>query len=142
MKEIFLPVAIPKEELVKHKYEDYIGFLFKNESGVYNVCTDVEDIMKSNQWFKNLPVNSYILQERALLAPTVGDIFWASNIANSQLNEKLFRYDGINEDGIDIFNFTHVTVKKSTTDISPELVFGEKFISTLQLLQSGLNDAG
>ncbi len=48
--EYLVTKPIPREELTE--YKDYVGFIFKNENDVFNICDNVEDIVKSNQWFK------------------------------------------------------------------------------------------
>jgi hypothetical protein len=68
---------IPRKEL--KEYKDYINFLFKNENGVYNICRTEEDVMKSNQWFKNFPLKTIIVTQEPI---NVGDKFLA--ICNNQ----------------------------------------------------------
>ena len=40
--------------------KDFVGSLFKNSSGVFNIPDNIEDVVKSNQWFGNIPVNLYL----------------------------------------------------------------------------------
>jgi len=91
--EILVTKSIPREEL--KEYKDYIGFLFKNENNVYNICDNVEDIMKSNQWFKNFPVSSAVVSDEPI---EIGDKFLAV-CTNQDLNGKLFKYLGHAEIG-------------------------------------------
>jgi hypothetical protein len=80
---------IPRTEL--KEFKDYIGFLFKNENGVFNICDNEEDIQKSNQWFKNFPLNTVIISQKNI---EKGDKFLAQ-CANRDLNNKIFTYVGI-----------------------------------------------
>lgn len=79
---------IAREELTE--YKDYIGFLFKNENGVYNICDTEEDIFKSNQWFKNFPLKTIVVNEEPI---NVNDKFLAV-CQNENLNGKIFKYLG------------------------------------------------
>lgn len=110
-----LKVSIPKSEL--GEYKDYINSLFVNENGVLNICTNEENIMKSNQWFKNLPVKTYVISDNPIKD---GDKFIAT-CANKDLDEKVFKLVGKNKEGIDLI------------DIEDEL--GEKHVSTIHLLR-------
>jgi hypothetical protein len=69
--------SIPRKEL--KEFKDYINFLFKNENGVYNICRTEEDVMKTNQWFKNFPLKTIIVTQEPI---NVGDKFLA--ICNNQ----------------------------------------------------------
>lgn len=91
--EILVTKTIPRNELTE--YKDYIGFLFKNENGVFNICDTVEDIMKSNQWFHNFPLKTIIVNKDKI---EIGDMFLAI-CTNQELNGKVFKYLGITEDG-------------------------------------------
>ena len=84
---------IPREEL--KEYKDYINFLFKNEDGVYNICDNEEDIIKSNQWFNNRPVEAYVYTRNA----QDGKKFLAQ-CSNSELNNKIFTYVGPDKIGV------------------------------------------
>ncbi len=92
--------SIPKNEL--KGYSDYIGYLFKNDDGVYNICDNEEDIMKSNQWFNNLPMHSLVVSDEKV---NVGDKFLAVCVNNS-MNGKTFTYNGESDKGIDIVSLT------------------------------------
>jgi len=96
--EYLVTKTIPKEELTE--YKDYVGFLFKNENGVYNVCATEEDVIKSNQWFKNLPLNTIIVSDDKI---EVGDAFLAI-ATNQELNGKTFKYLGLTKDAVDIID--------------------------------------
>lgn len=74
MKEFIVIKPIPREEL--KDYKDYIGFLFRNQDGVFNICDSEEDIMKSNQWFLNFPVNSIVVSDEKI---NYGDRFLATS---------------------------------------------------------------
>lgn len=80
---------IPTEEL--KEYADYVGFLFKNQDGVYNICDTEEDIMKSNQWFNNRPVHSIMVSDEPI---NFGDKFLATAV-NQELNGKTFTYKDV-----------------------------------------------
>lgn len=88
--------TIPTDELTE--YKDYINFLFRNESGVYNICTTEEDIIKSNQWFKNFPLITYVVSDAPI---EIGDKFLAV-ATNGSLNGNIFTYMGLNEEGVDL----------------------------------------
>lgn len=61
VKEYLVIKPIQDSELLS--YENYTGFLFKNQDGVYSIIDDVEDIIKSNQYFGAKPVNAIIVVE-------------------------------------------------------------------------------
>ncbi len=86
--EYIVTKTIPRKELTE--YKDYIGFIFKNENGVFNICHNEEDVIKSNQWFKNFPLNTLIVSDEEI---KVGDMFLAV-CNNEDLNGKTFRYKG------------------------------------------------
>lgn len=109
-------LPIPRNELTE--YKDYIGFLFKNESSVYNVCTTEEDIMKTNLWSKNMPQKAFLVSHEPL---RIGDKF-LGKASNEKLNNTLFTFVGWTEGGVDLI------------DIIDEK--GEKSISTIHLLDS------
>jgi hypothetical protein len=109
-------LPIPREELTE--YKDYIGFLFKNENSVYNVCFNEEDIMKSNQWFKNMPQKAIVVSNETI---NIGDKF-LGKATNDKLNNNIFTFVGWTEGGVDLI------------DIEDEK--GEKSISTIYLLDS------
>lgn len=106
--EYIVTKPILKEEL--KNYSDYIGFLFKNEDGVYNICDTEEDIIKSNQWFKNLPMHSIIVSQEEI---KVNDAF-IPHCENHTLNGKVFRLNSI--DG-DFIKFTGKDGKELTSTI-------------------------
>lgn len=106
--------TIHKENL--KEYKDYLNFLFRTEDGVYNICTTEEDIIKSNQWFKNFPLITYVISDNEVKE---GDMFLAV-ATNRDLNGKIFTYLGANKDGIDLI------------DIMDEE--GKKHISTIHLM--------
>ncbi len=114
VKLVVLP--IPREELTE--YKDYIGFLFKNENSVYNICSNEDDVVKSNKWFKNLPQRAIVISDETI---NVGDKFFGM-AANEKLNNKIFTFVGWTVGGIDLI------------DIVDEN--GEKSISTKYLLES------
>lgn len=109
-------LSIPRNEL--GEYKDYIGFLFKNENSVFNVCSNEEDIMKSNQWFKNFPLKTIVVSDEPI---SIGDKFLAE-ARNEELNKKIFTYLGETEGG------------EGLIDIIDES--GKKHVSTVNLLQS------
>jgi hypothetical protein len=97
-KEKFIIRNIPVENL--KEYKDYVNFLFVNEHDVFNICTNEDDVMKSNQWFKNFPVNSYIVSDEEI---EVGDSFIAMAV-NKSLNGKLFKFLGYTPGGVDLID--------------------------------------
>jgi len=107
---------IPTEELKEHA--DYIGFLFKNENGVYNICDTLEDIVKSNQWFNNRPVHSIIVSDDPI---KIGDKILVT-CANQEMNGKTFTYNGEHSEGLDLVNLTN-----KRGDIDKEVI-STKFI--------------
>lgn len=106
---------IPRDKL--KEYKDYIGFLFLNEDSVYNICTNEEDIIKSNQWFNNRPVEVYSVAEEGM---GVGKHF-IPFCTNREMNGKILTYLGPHKEGVDLI------------DIMGE--DGEEFTSTIHLLK-------
>jgi len=76
-------------------YKDYIGFLFENQTGKYNLPKTEEDIMKSNQWFNNLPIMVAILSSNPHHA-VVGERYMFVGLTNESLNGFVFEVKGIN----------------------------------------------
>jgi hypothetical protein len=111
-----IALQIPKNQL--GKYKEYIGHLFKNENSVFNICKTEEDIVKSNQWFKNFPLKTFVVSYEPL---KIGDKFFGK-CNNESLNNKVFTYLGMSDGGIDLI------------DIMDE--DGNKHISTILLLES------
>ncbi len=89
--EYLVTKTIPVEELTE--YKDYVGFLFKNENGVYNICRTEEEILKTNQWLKNLPLKTIIVTDDDI---EIGDRFLGI-AANDFLNGKVFKFLGYPE---------------------------------------------
>ena len=87
---------IPKSEL-KNSYKAYVNYLFKNENGVYNICRTEEDVMKSNQWFKNLPLKAIIVSKEPI---NVGDKFISTLAKSEELFGKIFTLIDVNEKGV------------------------------------------
>lgn len=77
------------------EYEDYIGYLFESENGKYNLPKTEEDIMKSNQWFKNLPIKVAILSLDVHQA-MVNEKYMFVGLTNESLNGKIFEIKNIN----------------------------------------------
>lgn len=92
---------IPKTEL--KDYKDYVGFLFKSQDGVFNICDTEEDVFKSNQWFNNLPVNAIVVSDDKI---DVGDKFLAISV-NQNLNGKTFTYNGESDEGEGLVSLTN-----------------------------------
>jgi len=92
--------TIPTEELKEHK--DYIGYLFKNQDGVYNICDTLEDIVKSNQWSNNRPVHSIMVSDEPI---KVGDKILVTCV-NQEMNGKTFTYNGDATTGVDLTSLT------------------------------------
>lgn len=86
--------TIPRNQLKEHK--DYVGFLFKNQDGVYNICDTVEDVVKSNRWFNNLPVYSILVSNDPI---EVGDKILVT-CTNKEMNGKTFTYKGDANEGV------------------------------------------
>ena len=40
--------------------KDAVGSVFKNTDGVYNIPGTIEDVLKSNAWFGNVPIHLYL----------------------------------------------------------------------------------
>lgn len=95
---MFVTRTIPKDKL--GQYSDYIGYLFCNEDGVYNICNNEEDIIKSNQWFKNLPLFSFMVSDKSI---SIGDKFLAI-CSNKELNGHIFKYVGENKTGVGLID--------------------------------------
>lgn len=112
--EYIVTKTIPIEDL--KEYKDYVGFLFLNQDGVYNICRTEEDVMKSNQWFKNFPLNSIVVSDDKI---EVGDKFLAK-ATNRELNGKTFKYLGLTEGGVGLIDIQDKD--------------GKKHVSTLHLL--------
>jgi hypothetical protein len=106
--------SIPTNEL--KEYKDYVGFLFKNQDGVYNICNTEEDIMKSNQWFNNRPVHSIVVNDDPI---KVGDKILPVCV-NSNLNANTYTYNGDATTGVDLVSLTDKN--------------GEEVISTIHIL--------
>jgi hypothetical protein len=85
---------IPVEELTEHK--DYVNYLFRNSNSVYNICRKEEDVIKSNQWFSNLPKRAILIDED--LTIEAGDRFVA-RATNRSLDGKIFKLIGPTEGG-------------------------------------------
>ena len=110
---------IPVEKLTEHK--DYVNHLFRNNDGVYNICRNEEDVIKSNQWFSNLPKRAILVDEDAKIES--GDRFIPR--CNSQsLNGRIFKFIGPSSEGEDLL------------EIQTEE--GEVKISTIYLLDDAL----
>lgn len=110
---------IPVEKLTQHK--DYVNHLFRNASGVYNICRNEEDVIKSNQWFSNLPKRAILIDEDLIIE--AGDRFVA-RATSEFLDGKIFKLIGPTEGGLDLI------------DIEDEN--GDLVCSTIHLLESAL----
>lgn len=114
MSEFLVTKTIPKKELREYKF--YIGFLFKNDNGVFNICTTEEDVMKSNQYFGNMPLKTIIVNKDKI---EIGDRFLA--ICNNQeLHSKVFTYLGIANIGEGLITIEADDKNKITT--TPQLL--------------------
>ena len=76
------------------EYEDYIGYLFQNEIGKYNLPKTEEDIIRSNQWFKNFPIKVAILSLDIHQA-IIGEKYMFVGLPNESLNGKIFQIKDI-----------------------------------------------
>ena len=110
---------IPVNQLTEHK--DYVNHLFRNSSGVYNICRNEEDVIKSNQWFSNLPKRAILIDEDLIIE--AGDRFIARATSES-LEGKVFKFIGPTEGGKDII------------DVEDE--DGNILVSTIHLLKNSL----
>jgi hypothetical protein len=90
--EYIVTKTIPREEL--GAYADYVDYLFLNENGVYNICRNEEDVMKSNQWFKNMPLKTIVVSDDEI---NVGDKMLVT-ARNQDMNGKLFTYKSRKDD--------------------------------------------
>ena len=48
--------------------EDCVGFIFKNENGVVNILNNLDDIIKSNAYFKAIPQHLYVTSDEEIKA--------------------------------------------------------------------------
>ncbi len=97
--------TIPMDELESKEYKEFIGYLFQNENGKYNICLSEEEIIKSNKWFKNLPKRVLVVSEEPHPENPilVGDKFIAV-CGSETMNNKVFTYIGISEKGVDLID--------------------------------------
>ncbi len=84
--EYIVTKSIPREEL--GEYADYVNYLFLNGDNVYNICRSEEDVMKSNQWFKNMPLKTIVVSNDEI---NIGDKMLVT-VTNQNLNGKIFTY--------------------------------------------------
>lgn len=112
--EILVTKTIPTAELTAHK--DYVGFLFKNENGVFNICDTEEDVIKSNQWFKNFPLKTIIVTKEPI---EIGNRFLAI-CASENLHAKVFKYLGVAKIGEGLITIEDEKKMKITT--TPQLL--------------------
>lgn len=116
---------IPRELLTEHK--DYVGFLFKNQNAVYNICNTEEDVIKSNQWFLNLPQNVYVVDEYYSNEKiNIGDKF-IPHCNSENFNNNLFTFIGYHEDNK---NFIRISDETGVEFLTTKNIFYEysKFI--------------
>ena len=102
--------SIKRDELLS--YEKYIDFLFINENGVHNICTTEEDIIKSNQWFNNLPVNTIVVDDG--LDVNINDKFIAV-VPNENLNGKILTLLSIDDDLVTVKDIYGNVLTTTTT---------------------------
>lgn len=107
--EYLVTKSIPRKELKAPK--DYVGFLFKNEDGVFNICSTVEDVIKSNQWFNNLPLKTQVVNDEPI---EIGDKFLAI-CTNQELHGRIFKYLGHAEIGEGLISIEGFEGVKLTT---------------------------
>lgn len=91
---------IPVNKLTEHK--DYVNHLFRNSNGVYNICRNEEDVIKSNQWFSNLPKRVILVDEDQPIE--AGDRFVA-RCMSQDLDGKIFKFTGRDSD--DVLDMEH-----------------------------------
>lgn len=94
------------------QYKDYIGWLFRTEDGKYNVCDTEEDIMKSNMWFKNLPIRVINLELVTYLNPLKDGDKFVMECVNQELNNKILTHRGESTEGVGLLNFEHENGEK------------------------------
>ena len=111
---------IPVDKLTEHK--DYINHLFRNSNGVYNICRNEEDVIKSNQWFSNLPKRVILVDEDQKIE--AGDKFVA-RATNKDLDGKIFKLIGPSLEG-----------SEDILDLEDES--GAIVVSTIHILEDGL----
>jgi len=125
---------IPRTELTD--YKDYINFIFKTENGVFNICRNEEDIIKSNTWFKNLPMKSIVVSNDTI---NIGDKFLL--IANNQtMSGRIFTFINVKTDDLVtlkddtgkeleinkiVFDDSYKFVRKANTTDKEKLINGE-----------------
>ncbi len=107
--EYLVTKEIPIEELTN--YKDYVGYLFKNGNGVYNICHTEEDVIKSNQWFKNYPLKTIVVSDDKF---DVGDRFLACAV-NRELNGQVFKYLGETKDAYELIDLQDQKGNKITS---------------------------
>jgi len=120
-----MKIQLTKVEILKSElgeYKDYIGHLFQNENGVYNICRTEEDVIKSNQWFKNFPIKVAILD--------VED--FVKNI-DCKVGDKIFPYCRNEELHYRVFEIKKI-LKKDLVELIDDK--GNKVVSTKYILLS------
>ncbi len=90
-------VVVHYSEKELKNYSHYIGNLFINNNGVYNICNTEEDIMKSNQYFANVPIRIAIVHDDAQI--NIGDTILAE-CSNKKLDNRIFAIIDISDTGI------------------------------------------
>ena len=119
--EYLVTKTIPIEDL--KEYKDYVGYLFLNQNDKYNICHTEEDVIKSNQWFKNFPLNTIVVSDDKI---EVGDKFLAK-ATNQELNGKTFKYLGLTEGGVGLIDIQDKDGKMITSTL--HLLYGAyKFV--------------
>lgn len=109
--EFIVTKTIPVKEL--GEYKDYVGFLFINEDGKYNLCQTLDKVIDSNKWSKNLPVHTIVVSDDKV---QVGDTFLAT-ATNQELHGKTFKYLGATKDGVDLIDIEDKDGNKVTSTI-------------------------
>lgn len=66
-------IVIIQFELNEIQPKDCVGLLFINSDGVYNIPRNLEDVIKLNSFFKNMPQHVYLTNNEKISS---GDIFF------------------------------------------------------------------
>jgi len=137
---------------------DYVGKLFKNKDDVFNIPPTINDLIKSNMWFSNVPVNLHIVSVNE--QPKIGD--WG--VDKNGFTRKYTDYNMLTPDVRKIIMSTNPIVKlpftsemmeklKNSTNVSflkkmcatelnrnIEVKSDSKYIKNIDTISNTLND--
>lgn len=84
-------------------YQYYVGYLFRNQDGVFNVCNSLEEIEQTNRYrLYNLPLLSIVVSDEDI---KIGDKFLAA-CENSSLRGNTYTYNGDSLKGVGIIEIS------------------------------------